>query len=97
MKKKYIFILALSAAFSLTLAAQDKDAPEKRVVDTGASRPLSLEETTSAVSVITSEDISRRNSKNVGGSMLGQGLGQLRDDLLGRVSGSAGLLPVIGP
>lgn len=75
MKKKYIFILALSAAFSLTLAAQDKDAPEKRVVDTGASKPLSLEETTSAISVITSEDISRRNSKNVGGSMLGQGRG----------------------
>ena len=78
MKKKYIFILALSAAFSITLSAQDgadEAAPEKRVVDTGASKALSLEETTSAVSVISSEDIGRRTAKNIGNSILGQGLG----------------------
>ena len=75
MKKKYIFILALSAACSISLAGQDKAAPEKRVVDTGASKPLSLEETTSAISVISSEDIERRDSKNIGNSILGQGLG----------------------
>lgn len=75
MKKKYIFILALSVAVSMTLSAQERTAPEKRVVDTGASKPLSLEETTSAISVISSEDIERRDSKNIGNSILGQGLG----------------------
>ena len=80
MKNKYLFVLALSVCFSLTLAAQDSGSdksaePEKRTVDIGTSRPVTLEETTAAVSVINAEDIERRDSKNIGNSMLGQGLG----------------------
>ena len=79
MKKKYILVFALAAVFTGTLAAQDGNdsvyEPEKKVVDTGASTPLSMEEMTSAVSIIASEDIGHRNAKNVGNSILGQGLG----------------------
>ena len=79
MKKKYILVFALAAVFTGTLAAQDGNdsvyEPEKKVIDTGASTPLSMEEMTSAVSIITSGDIGHRNSKNVGNSILGQGLG----------------------
>ncbi len=80
MKNKYVLALALSFCFSLTLAAQDSGSdkaagPEKRTVDIGTSRPVTLEETTAAVSVINAEDIERRDSKNIGNSMLGQGLG----------------------
>lgn len=80
MKNKYVLALALSFCFSLTLSAQDSGSdkaagPEKRTVDIGTSRPVTLEETTAAVSVINAEDIERRDSKNIGNSMLGQGLG----------------------
>lgn len=80
MKSKYILVLALSAGFGLTLAAQESGItnvaePEKRTVDIGASRALTLEESTAAISVINAEDIERRDSKNVGSSILGQGLG----------------------
>lgn len=79
MKKKYILVFALAAVFTGTLAAQDGNdsvyEPEKKVIDTGASTPLSMEEMTSAVSIITSEDIGHRNSKDIGNSLIGQGLG----------------------
>lgn len=50
------------------LAAQE-------TIDMGVVNGVSLDETTAAVSVITSEDLSHRSAKNVRGSMLGQGLG----------------------
>lgn len=77
MRKKYILVFALAAMFAGNLAAQDGTVyePEKKVIDTGASMPLSLEEMTSAVSVINSGEIEHRNSKNIGNSLLGQGLG----------------------
>lgn len=75
MRNKYIFVLALATLFCANIAAQEVQEPEKRVIDTGASKPLSLEETTGAVSLIMAEDIERRSSKDVGNSILGQGLG----------------------
>lgn len=82
MKIKYIIMLALSAVFSLTLAAQDGDKAvetEKRDIDTGASKVLTLEESTAAVSVITAEDIEHRSAKNIGNSIIGQGLGLISE------------------
>lgn len=64
-------MLAVSAVFGITLSAQDGST----VVNTGASKSLSIEESTAATSVITSGDIERRSSKNIGNSILGQGLG----------------------
>lgn len=77
MRNKYYLVLALLAMSTMTLAAQDNGSidPEKKVVDTGASPAVTLEETTAAVSVISKEDIERRGSKNIGNSILGQGLG----------------------
>ncbi len=79
MKKKYILAFVLTVACSITLAAQDGNSdvyePEKKLIDTGASMPLALEEMTSAVSVIGPGSLEHRNSKNIGNSLLGQGLG----------------------
>lgn len=79
MKIKHIFVLALGAAFCLSAYAQEGAVKagdfEKRVIDTGDHAELTMEEMTAAVSVITSADLDRRTSKNVGSSMLGQGLG----------------------
>lgn len=87
MRNKYILVLALSSAFSLTLAAQDATLEtEKRVVDTGTSKALAIEESTAAISVITSEEIGHRSSKNIGNSMLGQGLGLISLQNGGRYS-----------
>ena len=46
-----------------------------QTIDIGADRTLSLDESTAAVSVITSRDTDRRSAKNIGNSILGQGLG----------------------
>ena len=71
---KYLFVFALSMAFSLGAAAQE-DVFEKQTVQTDVVKTLTLEESTAAVSVITAKDIDHRNSKNVGNTILGQGLG----------------------
>ena len=86
MKMKYTFVLALSAAFCLTAAAQD---PEfgKRVVETGQpGTELTMEESTAAVSVITAEEIGHRKTKNIGNSIIGQGLGLISLQGAGNVS-----------
>ena len=83
---KYTFVLALSAAFCLTAAAQD---PEfgKRVVETGQpGTELTMEESTAAVSVITAEEIGHRKTKNIGNSIIGQGLGLISLQGAGNVS-----------
>ena len=71
---KYIFVLAVAAVFSLNAAAQEEKF-EKQVVKTDISKDITLEESTASVSVITLEDIDHRKSKNIGNSILGQGLG----------------------
>ncbi|MDO4999071.1 MAG: SusC/RagA family TonB-linked outer membrane protein [Bacteroidales bacterium] len=83
---KYTFVLALSAAFCVTAAAQD---PEfgKRVVETGQPGvELTEEESTAAVSVITADQIGHRKTKNIGNSIIGQGLGLISLQGAGNVS-----------
>lgn len=75
MKYRYILVLAMSALMGVTAAAQTAVEPEKSVIDNGASKSLTMEETTAAVSVIKAEDIEKRSSKNIGNSLLGQGNG----------------------
>jgi len=58
----------MAGAFNFSLAAQE-------TIDIGAATEVSLDESTAAVSIITSEELSHRSAKNVKGSMLGQGLG----------------------
>lgn len=77
--RNIIFGLAASALLGQAVTAQDAagsvTVPEKRVIETGASPALSLEETTAAISVISNNQIGHRSSKNIGNSILGQGLG----------------------
>lgn len=74
MKIKYLFVLALSLAFGLGAAAQD-DNFEKQVTQTDVVKSYTLEESTAAISVINNKTIDHRNGKDIGGSILGQGLG----------------------
>ena len=86
MKSKYTIVLALSAAICLTAAAQDEKF-EKRVVETGQpGTELTMEESTAAISVITAEEIGHRKTKNIGNSIIGQGLGLISLQGAGNVS-----------
>ena len=83
---RYTFVLALAFGFCLTAAAQDPGF-EKRVVETGQpGTELAMEESTAAVSVITAEQIDRRKTKNIGNSIIGQGLGLISLQGAGNVS-----------
>lgn len=79
MNKKYIYMLAfLSGTTMMVNAQQDSTAQDaflSQTIDVGADKIFSLEESTAAVSVITSEDTDHRSAKNIGNSILGQGLG----------------------
>lgn len=79
MNRKHIIALTLLAGLSLPIAAQtdsiQTDAFLGQTIDVGADKVLTLEESTAAVSVITSRDTDRRSAKNIGNSILGQGLG----------------------
>ena len=77
MRIKYLLILAIAGVSCLTLKAQTvPDAEsENKSIETGTTKALSLEESTAAISIISSEDIERRVSKNIGNSLIGQGLG----------------------
>ena len=79
MNRKHIIALTLLAGLSLPIAAQtdsiQTDAFLGQAIDVGADKVLTLEESTAAVSVITNRDTDRRSAKNIGNSILGQGLG----------------------
>ena len=69
------------ALLSLPASAQvkiDSIAPHRyaaQSIDVGANVSFSREQSTSAVSVITSESTNKRSAKNIGNSILGQGSG----------------------
>ena len=69
------------ALLSLPASAQvkiDSIAPHRyaaQSIDVGANANFSREQSTSAVSVITSESTNKRSAKNIGNSILGQGSG----------------------
>ena len=83
---RYTIVLALSAAFCVAAAAQDPGF-EKRVVETGQpGTELTAEESTAAISVITTDEIGHRKTKNIGNSIIGQGLGLISLQGAGNVS-----------
>lgn len=80
MNNKDIFALTFLAAVSLSATAQ-KEASEpadrflEQTIDIGADKTLTRQESTAAVSVITSDQTDHRSAKNIGNSILGQGNG----------------------
>ena len=81
MKNNKNAVLMAMALLSLPASAQvkiDSIAPHRyaaQSIDVGANVNFSREQSTSAVSVITSESTNKRSAKNIGNSILGQGSG----------------------
>ena len=81
MKNNKNTVLMVMALLSLPASAQvkiDSIAPHRyaaQSIDVGANANFSREQSTSAVSVITSESTNKRSAKNIGNSILGQGSG----------------------
>ena len=81
MKNNKNAVLMAMALLSLPASAQvkiDSIAPNRyaaQSIDVGANVNFSREQSTSAVSVITSESTNKRSAKNIGNSILGQGSG----------------------
>ena len=67
------------AAFSMTAMAQTDTVPgalsPKQKANIGGNKVFDLEQTTGAVSVITTSTLDRRNAKNISMDLLGQGSG----------------------
>ena len=81
------------ALLSLPASAQvkiDSIAPHRyaaQSIDVGANVNFSREQSTSAVSVITSESTNKRSAKNIGNSILGQGSGLISLQKSGNYAG----------
>ena len=79
MKTKNIYMLSLLAGMSLPAMAQtdiiDSVAYKDQLVDIGANRQFSREQSTASVSVITNKDVNKRGARNIGNNILGQGSG----------------------
>nr|MBP7472868.1 TonB-dependent receptor plug domain-containing protein [Prevotella sp.] len=76
MNKNNILVLAMLASFGLPAAAQkDTIAFKDQLVDVGANVKFSREQSTAAVSIITNNTLDKRSAKNIGNSIIGQGLG----------------------
>lgn len=70
------------AGLSLPISAQEvltdsesAKAFKSQPIEVGANKTFTREESTASVSVITSKDVNKRNAKNIGNSILGQGNG----------------------
>ena len=79
MKTKNIFMLTLLAGTTLPAMAQqdivDSVAYKDQLVDIGANRLFSREQSTASVNVITNKDVNKRGARNIGNNILGQGSG----------------------
>ena len=81
MKNNKNAVLVAMALLSLPASAQikiDSIAPGRyaaQSIDVGANANFSREQSTAAVSVITSESTNKRSAKNIGNSILGEGSG----------------------
>jgi TonB-linked SusC/RagA family outer membrane protein len=76
MNKNKILVLALLASLGLPASAQkDTVAFKDQLIDVGADVNFSREQSTAAVSVITNKTTDKRSAKNIGNSIIGQGLG----------------------
>lgn len=79
MKAKNIFLLTLLAGASLPTMAQydiiDSIAQKDQLVDIGANKKFTRDESTAAVSIIANKDVNKRGARNIGNSIIGQGNG----------------------
>ena len=75
MKTIIYSILSAGLLMPLDAMAQQDTASLQQPVDVGANITFSREQSTAAVSVITSASTNKRSAKNIGNSILGQGLG----------------------
>lgn len=80
MNRKYIIALSLLAATVMPAMAQEESVTDagnskSQPIDVGAYKVLDSEESTAAVSVITSDKTDRRSAKNIGNSIIGEGNG----------------------
>ena len=75
MKTIIYSILSAGLLMPLDAMAQQDTASLQQPVDVGANVNFSREQSTAAVSVITSASTNKRSAKNIGNSILGQGLG----------------------
>jgi outer membrane receptor for ferrienterochelin and colicin len=80
MNKRHIFVLSLLAGLTLPVMAQEENQEQTdkflgQTIDVGADKVLTREESTAAVSVITSDKTDRRSAKNIGNSIIGEGNG----------------------
>jgi len=80
MNKIQIIVFSLLVGLTFPAAAQGNKVEKKdkffgQTIDVGTDKELTREESTAAVSVITSQDFDHRSAKNIGNSILGQGNG----------------------
>ena len=81
MKRNKILVFAVLASVCLpTAAQQNKDSLsvgryEDQSIDVGANKTFKISESTAAVSVIGSNSTDKRSARNIGNSIIGQGLG----------------------
>ena len=79
MYKKYISVLTVFAAMSVSAVAQtdsiQNSLSPSQPANIGGNTVFTLGETTGAVSVITNNQINRRTAKNIGNDLIGQGSG----------------------
>ena len=86
MNKRNIFVLTLLAGICLPAAAQQDSTAQSdkafasQTIDVGAEKTFSREQSTSAASVITRDNVDKRSAKNIGNSIIGQGNGLISLD-----------------
>ena len=77
MKKKNILVFGLMVGTTLPLSAQTDSIKQYKdqMIDIGADVSFAREQSTAAVSVITNATTDKRSARNIGNSIIGQGLG----------------------
>ncbi len=80
MKSRYIFLMTLAAGITLPSLAQEKeDSVVNRWLEQeyniGVNSKITRQNSTASVSVIRSDEVNQRSSKNIGNSLIGQGKG----------------------
>ena len=83
MKRNHIYVLMAMAGMGLPAMAQSDDKEQTvfdnnyldQTVDVGADVSVPLSESTASVSVITNKTVDKRGARNIGNSIIGQGVG----------------------
>ena len=75
MNKKHIFMIMLAAGMTMPAAAQQDSAFAKQVMEVGANKSFTRDQSTAAVSVITNKHVNNRSAQNIGNAIIGEGNG----------------------